>query len=67
MSAFRKLPSAVTGAMAPDRTSTSLRLRTSLDMLLTLAMAVLAVVLVIGYQVLGRLGSGGSSGSDRSA
>jgi hypothetical protein len=54
MSAPRTILSAVTEAMTPDGTMAKMRFRTTLDMLVTLVVAALAVVLVIGYQVLGR-------------
>lgn len=54
MSALRAVLSAVVESMTPDATLTRMRFRTTLDMLVTLVVAVLAVVLTIGYQVVGR-------------
>jgi hypothetical protein len=54
MTALRTIVSAVLEAMAPDGTMTRMRFRTSLDMLLTLGITVLAMVLALGYQVVGR-------------
>jgi len=66
MSALRTILSGLAGAMAPDGTMTRIRLRTTLDMLLTLGVTVFAVVITIGYQVLGRRARGGPSEPDRS-
>jgi len=54
MTALRTIVSAVIEGMTPDGTMTRMRFRTSLDMLLTLGFTVLAMVLVVGYQVIGR-------------
>lgn len=42
--------------MTPDGTMVKNRARIRVDMLLTLAITILAIVLAVGYQVLGRLG-----------
>jgi len=54
MSAFRTIFSAVSDSMTPDGTIVRMRMRTTLDMLLTLAITALAVGLIVGYQVVGR-------------
>ena len=40
--------------MTPDGTMVRMRIRTTLDMVLTLAVTALAVGLIVGYQVVGR-------------
>ncbi len=54
MSALRTIISAVADSMAPDGTLVRMRFRTTLDTLVTLAVAVLAVGLAVGYQLVGR-------------
>ena len=54
MSALRTIVSAVADWMAPDGTLVRMRFRTTLDTLVTLAVAVLAVGLAVGYQLVGR-------------
>jgi hypothetical protein len=54
MSALRTIFSAMSGSMTPDGTMVRIRFRTTLDMLLTMAITVLAVGLAVGYQVFGR-------------
>jgi hypothetical protein len=54
MSAFRTIFSAVSDSMTPDGTIVRMRVRTTVDMVLTLAITVLAVGLTVGYQVVGR-------------
>ena len=54
MSALRTVFSALADSMTPDGTMTRMRLRTSIDMLVTLVVTVLAVVLAVGYQLIGR-------------
>lgn len=54
MSALRTILSALAEGMTPDGTMVRMRFRTTLDMLVTLVVAALAVVLAIGYQVVGR-------------
>lgn len=54
MNALRTVLSALGESMAPDGTMTKMRMRTTLDLLLTFAITVLAVALTVGYQVFGR-------------
>jgi hypothetical protein len=54
MNALRTILSALGESMAPDGTMAKMRVRTTLDMLLTLAVTLLAVALTVGYQVFGR-------------
>jgi transcriptional regulator GlxA family with amidase domain len=54
MTALRTILSAFADAMAPDGMILRMRFRTTLDMLVTTAITVLAVVLAVGYQVIGR-------------
>lgn len=54
MTALRTIFSAVFEAMAPDGTMTRMRARTSLDLIVTVVVTLLAMVLAIGYQVVGR-------------
>ena len=54
MSALRTIISAVAESMTPDGTLARIRLRTTLDVLVTLALAVLAIGLAVGYQLVGR-------------
>jgi len=54
MRALRTVFSAVADSMTPDGTMARMRFRTTLDMLVTLVVTVLAVVLAVGYQVVGR-------------
>ena len=54
MSALRSLISAFADAMTPDGMILRMRFRTSIDLLVTTAITVLAVVLAVGYQVIGR-------------
>lgn len=54
MSALRTILSAVIESMTPGGPLMRMRFRTTLDMLVTLSVAVLAVVLTVGYQVVGR-------------
>jgi hypothetical protein len=56
MSPIKRVIGGVAGAAAPDDTMVRVRFRTSLDALLTLAIAMLAIVLAVGYQVLSRWG-----------
>jgi len=55
MSALRTVFSALADSMTPDGTMARMRFRTTLDMLVTLVVTVLAIVLAIGYQVIGPL------------
>lgn len=52
MSAVRTIISAVMDSMTSD--GVRMRSRTTLDTVVTLAVAVLAVVLAVGYQLVGR-------------
>ena len=54
MRAITTILSAIVESMAPDGTVARIRFRTFLDMLLTLIVTALAVVLAVGYPVLGR-------------
>jgi hypothetical protein len=54
MNALRTILSALGESIAPDGTMAKMRVRTTLDMLLTLAVTLLAVALTVGYQVFGR-------------
>ena len=54
MSAIRTILSAFAEAMTPDASLVRMRVRTTLDMSITLVVTVLAVVLTVGYQVFGR-------------
>jgi hypothetical protein len=54
MSALRSILSGVGDALTPDGTLIRVNMRITLDMLVTLAVTVLAIGLTIGYQVLGR-------------
>lgn len=56
MSALRGVLLGVRDSLVPDGTITRNRARVTLDMLLTLGIAILAIVLVVGYQALGRWG-----------
>ena len=47
---------AIAETLTPDGTMVKVRARMTVDMLVTLLTALLAVVLVVGYQVLGRWG-----------
>jgi hypothetical protein len=55
MSALRSVFTALADSMTPDGTMAKMRFRTTLDMLVTFVVAVLAVALAIGYQVIGPL------------
>lgn len=55
MTALRSLFSAITDGMTPDGMIIRMRFRTTLDMLLTTAITILAVVLAVGYPVIGRV------------
>lgn len=55
MTALRTILSGFTEAMAPDGTMMRMRFRTTLDLLVTVAIAILAVALAVGYQVAGPL------------
>lgn len=54
MSVLRTILSGYTDAMAPDGTMVRLRLRSVLELLLTIGIAVLAIVLAVGYPIVGR-------------
>lgn len=54
MRALAAILSAFVETMAPDGNLVRLRLRTTLDMVITLVVTLLAVVLTVGYQVIGR-------------
>ncbi len=54
MGALRTVFSAVLEAMTPDASLARMRMRTTLDMVVTLVVTVLAIGLTVGYQVLGR-------------
>jgi hypothetical protein len=54
MSALRSILSGVGDAFTPDGTLIRVNLRITLDMLVTLAITLLAIGLTIGYQLLGR-------------
>jgi len=54
MTALRTLFSAISEVMVPDEMVMRMRFRTTLDMLVTSGIAVLAVMLAVGYQVIGR-------------
>jgi hypothetical protein len=56
MSPLKQVAGAVAESMTPDSTIHRVRFRITLDRLLTLAITVLAITLVIGYQVLLRWG-----------
>ena len=55
MNALRTVLSAVADSMTPDGTLARIRFRTTLDMLVTFAVMLLAIALAIGYQVIGPL------------
>ena len=57
MSAWRGVLLGIVDTLVPDGTITRNRARVTVDMLLTFAIALLAVVLTVGYQVLGRWGA----------
>jgi hypothetical protein len=54
MSAFRTIIVVVADSMAADGRLMRLRVRTTLDTLVTLLVAVLAIGLAVGYQLVGR-------------
>ncbi len=54
MSVLRSILSAYTEAMTPDGTMVRMRLRSTLDLLLTTGVTILAIGLAVGYQVVGR-------------
>ncbi len=54
MRAIGTIISAIADSMTPDGTLVRMRFRTSLDMLVTLAVTILALALTVGYQVFGR-------------
>ncbi len=54
MSALRTILSAVADGMLPSGMVARMRFRTSLDMLVTLVVTMLAVGLAVGYQLVGR-------------
>lgn len=54
MTALRTLFSAVADAMTPDGMILRMRFRTTLDLLVTAVVTVLAIGLAIGFQVVGR-------------
>lgn len=54
MTALRTLLSAISEVMVPDERILRMRFRTTLDMLVTAGITILAIVLAVGYQVLGR-------------
>ena len=54
MSGLRTFITAIADAMTPDGTVVGMRMRATLDMLVTLVVTVLAVVLTVGFQVFGR-------------
>ncbi len=56
MSAIRTILALVSDALAADGTMMRIRFRATYDQVVTLGIAVLAVGLAVGYQVLGRLG-----------
>lgn len=56
MSAIIAIVGAIAETLTPDGTMVKVRARMTVDMLVTLLTALLAVVLVVGYQVLGRWG-----------
>ena len=56
MSTIFAIVGAVVETLAPDGTMAKVRARTIMDILITLLAALLAVVLIVGYQVLGRWG-----------
>ena len=56
MNAISALVGAVAETLTPDGTMVKVRARMTVDMLITLLTTVLAVVLIVGYQVLGRWG-----------
>lgn len=56
MSAFRGVLMGIADSLTPDGTMTRNRARVTLDMVLTIVIALMAVALAIGYQVLGRWG-----------
>ncbi len=47
----------IADSIVPDGTITKTRARVTLDMLVTVAITILAIVLAIGYQALGRWGA----------
>ncbi len=55
MNALRAVFSAVADSMTPDGTMARIRFRTTLDMLVTFAVTLLAIALAIGYQIIGPL------------
>lgn len=56
MSPFKRVLGGVAQSTAPDGTEFRLRLRVSLDTLLTFAITLLAIALAVGYQVMVRWG-----------
>jgi hypothetical protein len=54
MRALRKAFTALAESMTPDGTMTKMRARSSMDTFVTLAVTALAIVLGVGYQVVGR-------------
>jgi hypothetical protein len=57
MNALRAILLGVGESMTPDGTMVKNRMRITADMLVTMAVMVLAIVLAVGYQVLGRWGN----------
>lgn len=57
MSPVKHVAGAIAESMTPDATLLRVRFRISLDMLLTLALTIIAIGLAIGYQVMGRWGA----------
>jgi|GEM_PF-4651363 len=65
MSALRSILSPIVNGMSPDGTIMRIRLRTTLDMVLTMGITVFAVALTIGYHVSGRRGRNSAPEIDR--
>ena len=54
MTALRTILAALSEIFAPDGMILRMRFRTTLDMVVTTAITLLAVLLAVGYQVIGR-------------
>lgn len=57
MNAVRGILLGIADTLLPDGTMTKNRARVTLDLVLTIGVTILAIVLTVGYQVLGRWGS----------
>jgi hypothetical protein len=66
MSRIRALASASRGTLSPRSAAFRVQVRLSLDLLLTLAVVVVAISLVVGYQVVRRRGASPDRTGERS-